>query len=458
LGQKLWVTLRVIIEQFSRYSPALRLIRISRIKKGKPLTLDGRNRISRKGGEVPALVWLLALVPALFAIQPAAAQTFTELYPFNSSGNLSDGGTPEAGVTRDAAGNLYGTTFFGGTGTGCDIYFDGCGTVFKVDTSGTETVLHSFGGASASVNDGWNPTARLILDAAGNLYGTTGYGGAHGHGTVFKVDAAGNATIVHSFSGGTDGARPNAGLVLDAAGNFYGTTQYGGRECYGQGCGTVFRISADGRETVLYRFADGEDGASPLGGVALDSSGNIYGTTWLGGTHSYGTVFEINTSGNEKVLHSFAGGSDGANPLDAPVLDNAGNMYGTTAAGGASGNSLLGLGTIFMVDTAGHESILYTFAGGSDGANPYAHLLVDASGNLYGTASAGGCCGQGAVFEFSDGVLTPLYGFSTPDSNGENSDGQYPMGGLIRDSAGNLYGTTVQAGTYGWGTVFEVQP
>ena len=416
---------------------------------------QSRDLISRKNRVVPAfLVGLLALLPLPLLSRSAAAQTFTELYPFNSTGRLSDGDTPEAGVTRDADGNLYGTTFFGGAGTGCDIYYAGCGTVFKLDSAGTETVLHSFGGRY----DGWNPTARLILDAAGNLYGTTGYGGAFGHGTVFKVDKAGNETIIHSFAGGTDGDRPNAGLVQDAAGNFYGTTQYGGRGCYGQGCGTVFRIGVDGRETVLYRFADFPDGASPLGGVALDSSRNIYGTTWLGGAYGYGTVFKIDMCGSEKVLHSFAGGGDGANPLDAPVLDKAGNMYGTTAAGGASGGSLLGLGTLFKVDAAGHESIVYTFTGGPDGANPYAHLLVDAAGNLYGTATSGGVTGNGTVFEFSDGLLTPLYGFSSPDSNGENSDGQYPMGGLITDSAGNLYGTTVQAGTYGWGTVFEVQP
>jgi uncharacterized repeat protein (TIGR03803 family) len=416
---------------------------------------QGRDRISRKNRVVPAFLGgLLALVPLLLLSRSAAAQTFTELYPFNSAGDLSDGGTPEAGVTRDADGNLYGTTFFGGAGTGCDIYYAGCGTVFRLDSAGNETVLHSFTGA----HDGWNPTARLILDAAGNLYGTTGYGGAFGHGTIFKVDKAGNETIIHSFAGGTDGDRPNAGLVQDAAGSLYGTTQYGGRGCYGQGCGTVFRISVDGRETVLYRFADLPDGASPLGGVALDSSGNIYGTTWLGGAYGFGTVFKIEMCRGEKVLHSFAGGSDGANPLDAPVLDKAGNLYGTTAAGGAAGGRLLGLGTLFKVDTAGHESIVYTFTGGSDGANPYAHLLVDSAGNLYGTATSGGVTGNGTVFEFSDGVLTPLYGFSNPDSNGENSDGQYPMGGLITDSAGNLYGTTVQAGTNGWGSVFEVQP
>jgi uncharacterized repeat protein (TIGR03803 family) len=394
------------------------------------------------------LLWLFALVPVLFMVRSSAAQTFTELYPFNSSGTLSDGGQPEAGVTRDSAGNLYGTTFFGGLGTGCDIDFAGCGIVFKLDTAGSETVLHAFSGSK----DGWNPTARLILDTAGNLYGTTAYGGAYGHGTVFELDAAGNETIVHSFAGGTDGARPNAGLVQDAAGNFYGTTQYGGSGCDGQGCGTVFRISTSGQETILYSFGDVPDGASPLGGVAVDSSGTIYGTTWLGGIHSFGTVFQLDSSGNETVLHSFAGGDDGANPLDAPVLDSAGNLYGTTAAAGVNF-----FGTLFMVDTASNESVLYSFTGGVDGAYPYAHLLLDAAGNLYGTASQGGCCGVGTVFEFSGGAFTTLYGFSAAP-NGENSDGQIPMGGLLMDSSGNLYGTASTAGPNGWGTVFQIQP
>jgi uncharacterized repeat protein (TIGR03803 family) len=382
------------------------------------------------------------IVPVLFLVASAAAQTFTELYPFNSGGNLSDGGWPEAGVTRDAAGNLYGTTFYGGSGTQCDIFYDGCGIVFKLAPNGTETVLHSFSGA----HDGWNPTARLILDAAGDLYGTTAYGGSSGYGTVFEVDAAGNETIVHNFAGGSDGANPNAGLVQDAAGNLYGTTQYGGKGCDGQGCGTVFRINASGQETVLCRLAGGPDGASPLGGVIVDSSGTLYGTTWLGGTHGYGTVFRLDSSGNLTVLHSFAGGSDGANPMDAPVLDASGNLYGTTSAGGPY------FGTVFMVDTSGNESILYSFTGGLDGAYPYAHLLVDASGNLYGTSSQGGVSGTGTVFELSGSSLIVLYGFS-----GLN-DGANPMGGLITDPSGNLYGTVVQAGTYGWGAVFEIQP
>jgi uncharacterized repeat protein (TIGR03803 family) len=428
-------------------------------EQGKYMT-PKRDRFSRKRGEVPAFfVWLLTLVPFLFLMRSASAQTFTELYPFNSGTNLSDGGWPKAGVVRDAAGNIYGTTFYGGTGTKCDIYFDGCGVVFKLDATGIETVLHSFGSPNGhtgvgsggrfnnGLNDGWNPTANLTLDAAGNLYGTTPYGGAHGRGVVFKMDTAGNETILHSFAGEMDGANPSAGLVQDASGNLYGATLYGGYGCNGQGCGTVFQLSAGGKETILYRFTGGPDGASPLGGVTLDSSGEIYGTTWLGGIYGFGTIFQLDSNGNEKVLHSFAGGNDGANPIGGLVLDQAGNLYGTTSAGGPDG-----LGTVYTVDIAGNESILYSFTGGLDGAYPYSNLIVDASGNLYGTASQGGISGTGTVFELSGGSLTVLYGFSGV------SDGANSVGGLTADSAGNLYGTVVQAGTNGWGAVFEIRP
>ena len=390
-----------------------------------------------------SLFWLLAAAAVLLP-PPAAAQTFTEIYPFNTTSDLADGGYPEAGVAVDANGNLYGTAFFGGTGAGCDIYFNGCGVVYQVAPGGTETVLHSFGGAL----DGWNPTANLVLDAKGNLYGTTPYGGAYGNGSVFEVNAAGQETILHSFAGGSDGARPNAGLTWDSSGNLYGTTQYGGNGCSSNahGCGTVFEISSAAQETVLYAFADGIDGASPLSGVALDSAGNIYGTTWLGGTYNFGTVFEIDHGGGERVLYSFAGGNDGANPIGGLVFDLAGNLYGITPAGGADT-----CGVIFEVDVAGDEEVIYTFTGGLDGADPYATLIVDASGNLYGTTPAGGVGGAGTVFEFSGGSLNVLYGFSG------TYDGSTPMGSLARDAAGNLYGTAVQGGTNGWGDVFEIQ-
>jgi uncharacterized repeat protein (TIGR03803 family) len=392
---------------------------------------------------------LLALAPLLLMVQSAAAQTFVTLYSFNSASGapLVDGGEPQDAVVRDAAGNLYGTTFFGGTGTGCDVFYFGCGLVYKIDSSGTETVLHSFGGSQ----DGWNPKGTLVLDAAGNLYGTTALGGAHGFGVVFKLDTTDNETILHDFARGSDGANPNSGLVQDGAGNLYGTTQYGGRGDYGHGNGTVFEISTAGQETVLYRFPGGPGGDSPMGGVVLDSSGNIYGTTWLGGLYGYGTVFQIDGSGHEKVLHSFAGGSDGANPLSGPVLNQAGILYGSTSAGGPSG-----FGTIYSVDAAGNESTLFSFTGGTDGAYPYSNLILDAAGNLYGAASQGGCCGQGTVYEFSNGSLIALHGFSAAPS-GTNSDGEFPEGGLIFDSAGNLYGTAAQAGVDAWGTVYEIQ-
>ena len=391
------------------------------------------------------LVFVSLVLFGLFHPVQCLAQTFTELYAFNSTGNLSDGGWPEAGVVRDAAGNLYGTTFFGGLGTGCDIDVAGCGIVFKVDAGGNETVLHAFGGTQ----DGWNPTAGLVLDSAGNLYGTTLLGGAHGFGVVFKIDLLGNETILHSFTRNADGANPNSSLAQDTASNLYGTPQYGGRGCDRHGCGTIFRITPSGDETVLYQF-HGIDGASPLGGVVVDGSGNVYGTTWLGGLYGFGTVFKIDGHGNETVLHNFSAASDGANPMGTLVLDAAGNIYGTTSAGG---NSYFG--TLFMIDTAGNESVLYNFTGGNDGAYPYSNLILDAQGNLYGTTSQGGS-GQGTVFEFSNGTLNTLYSFSAP-INGMNSDGQNPMGGVTADANGNLYGTAVSAGSWGWGSVFEIQ-
>ena len=391
------------------------------------------------------LFGIVLLFIGAISTQAAAAQTFIELYGFNTSGTLADGAWPEAGVVRDAAGNLYGTTFFGGLGTECDINANGCGVVFKVAPNGVESVLHAFSGTQ----DGWSPMAGLVLDSSGNLYGTTLLGGAHGFGTVFKLDPSNNETLLHSFARGSDGANPNGALSQDAKGNLYGTTQYGGRGCDGHGCGTLFRI-VNGEERILHRFT-GFDGASPLGSVVVDPLGSVYGTTWLGGLYGYGTVFKRDRHGRFHVLHSFSGGADGANPMGNVIVDAAGNLYGTTSAGG---NAYYG--TLFEIDAAGRERVLYNFTGGADGAYPYSNLILDAQGNLYGTASQGGCCGQGTVFEFSNGTLIPLYSFSAAP-NGTNSDGQVPMGGLTADSSGNLYGTAALAGPNGWGSVFEIQ-
>jgi uncharacterized repeat protein (TIGR03803 family) len=393
----------------------------------------------------------LALVPLagfsflLFALASSEAQaapgwSFVELYALGT--NPHDGLQSQAGLFRDNSGNLYGTTIFGGNGSGCDINVSGCGAVFKIDSSGNESTLYAFNG----VHDGWNPTGRLIADTAGNLYGTTQFGGLYGYGTVFKLDSTGSETILHHFRGGSDGANPNAGIVQDTAGNFYGTTRYGGRGCNSQGCGTVFKISASGQETILHRFLDGMDGANPLSGLAVDSSGNIYGTAWAGGLYNYGTVFEINRGGEEKILHHFAAGSDGSNPVGGVTFDQAGNLYGTASGAGTSQ-----IGIVFTINTAGKESVLYTFTGSADGAYSTSHLLVDAAGNIFGMASQG-VAGWGSIFEISGGTFTLLYYFS-----GTPVDGGLPVGGLTMDSAGNLYGTTSSCTSNCWGTVFELQ-
>jgi uncharacterized repeat protein (TIGR03803 family) len=359
----------------------------------------------------------------------------------------------------DAAGNLYGATQNGGDLT-CDIDQSGCGTVFKVDTTRTETVLHSFTGGA----DGIEPKAGLVQDAAGNLYGTTFNGGAHGYGTVFKLDPTGTETVLYSFTGGVDGASPLAGLVMDAAGDLYGTTQLGGDltcpRLGGPGCGTLFKVDTTGAETVLHSFTGGADGLEPTAELVQDAAGNLYGTTSNGGAHSYGTVFKLNPTGTETVLYSFTGGADGASPLAGLVMDAAGNLYGTTQLGGA-----FSAGTVFEVSASGAEIVLYSFTGGSDGSLPEGGLLIDAANNLYGTTDHGGdlTCGQGlgcgTVFKLDKtGKQTVLYTFSG------GTDGAYPQAGLVMDAAGNLYGTASGGGDLtcnqglGCGTVFKLTP
>jgi uncharacterized repeat protein (TIGR03803 family) len=235
---------------------------------------------------------------AVTGTQSVRAQSYSVLHTF--TGGVGGYG-PYAPVVLDRTGNLYGTAEYGGS------YGDG--TVFKLDTSGTITVLHSF------FEEGQYPFGALVLDAAGNLYGTTQYGGL-GHGTVFKVDTSGNYTTLYSFTGGADGSKPMAGVVLDAKGNVYGTTFYGGSpQCSGaQGCGVVFKLDVGGNETVLYTFAGGADGSSPWG-VILDKTGNLYGTTSNLESTGWGTVFKLSKTGKKTVLHTFTGtNGDGAYP------------------------------------------------------------------------------------------------------------------------------------------------
>ena len=351
----------------------------------------------------------------------------------------TDGATPTTGLTLDAAGNLYGTTSAGGVSK--------LGTVFKLDTSGNETLLYSFTGGS----DGATPNAGLVLDPTGNLYGTTTLGGAANLGTVFKLDTAGTETVLYSFTGGTDGATPRAGLVLDPSGIPYGTTAAGGAS----NSGTVFKLDAAGAETVLYTFTGGLDGGSPQAGLVLDVAGNLYGTTSSGGSVAglcvyaggCGVVFKLDTTGTETVLYTFRGEADGGYPQDELALDAAGNPYGTTRE--SDSNS----GTVFKLDTTGKETVLYTFTCGNTGCDPFGGLVLDAAGNLYGTTS-NGASGFGTVFELdTTGKITVLYTFTG------GADGATPAAGLIlSDTTGTLYGTTSAGGASNFGTVFEITP
>ena len=265
--------------------------------------------------------------------------------------------------------------------------------------------------------------------------------------------------VIYSFTGGSDGADPLAGLVRDGVGNLYGTTYAGGD----YGSGTVFRLDTTGKEAVLHSFSGGPDGGYPYAGLILDAADKLYGTTDAGGAHNYGAVFEMPAGGVEGVLYSFTGtGGDGADPLAGLVRDGAGNLYGTTASGGAFGLGTVfkvsaggasGDGIVFKVSPAGKETVLHSFKGGKDGEYPYASVIRDAAGNLYGTTYGGGASGWGTVFEINPtGKETVLYSFAGA------VDGASPEGGLVQDAEGHLYGTTKYGGAFGAGTVFELSP
>jgi uncharacterized repeat protein (TIGR03803 family) len=288
------------------------------------------------------------------------------------------GGYPLSPLVVDSAGNFYGTTSYGGS--------SGLGTVFKMDTAGAETVLYSFAGPP----DGSHPYAGLVMDSVGNLYGTTSFGGASNAGTVFKVDTSNAETVLYSFTGGADGAYPLYGsLVIDSAGNLYGTTERGGS----LDLGTVFKLDSSGTETVLHSF-NGPEGGFPTSGVIMDNNGNFYGTAAIGGAHGDGTVFAVDGSGTYTLLYSFAGGSDGAVPSGALVRDGSGNLYGTTFYGGSKHG-----GTMFKISGKGNETVLHSFKFSTDGAKPTAGLIIDGKGDLFGTTSVGGASGFGTVFE-----------------------------------------------------------
>ena len=420
-------------------------------------------------------VILLALAATLMLANAARATDRGRL--LHNFSSMRDGANPAAGLLLDAAGNLYGTAFSGGATSGC-YNNDGCGVVFELSPMGGEewkwSVLYTFTGG----NDGGGSFAGLLMDAAGNLYGTTRFGGTHNWGTVFKLSPTTGGkwteTVLYSFCSVpncVDGGDPWSSLVFDSAGNLYGTTYAGGdvTECNSLqiGCGVVFKLTpgAGGwRETVLHGFR-GRDGASPVAGVAIDSAGNLYGTTLYGGIYGDGVVFELApTPGGWEwtVIHNFADREDGANPAAAVILDSAGNLYGTTYSGGdvdKCGGITLGCGVVFELTpptpttptSGGHwtETRLHVFTGGPDGGNPQAPLAFDAAGNLYGTTA------RGVIFELT---LTSrrwtelvLHTFTSPD-------GGIPTAGLTVDLEGNLYSTTYYGGEHGYGMVYELIP
>jgi len=379
-----------------------------------------------------------------------------------------DGALPDARLVTDAAGNFYGTTESGGA--------FGFGSIYELMAGGGEKVLYSFTGGA----DGMSPSGRMLRDGNGYLIGTAAGGGSfggncggvNGCGTAWVLSPTGNLRVIYSFTGSADGAGPGGGLIRGANGVYYGTTTMGGSTtgpCEAQsvsqfGCGVVFQLDRNGTYTVLHTFAGGSDGQWPVAALTLDAAGNLYGTTLYGGGSTSaacttdqpsgcGVVFKIDASWNYSLLHTFNGTPDAAWPLESDVtLDAAGNLYGTTSGGGASQ-----WGAVYKIDSAGSESVLYSFTGGKDGAIPRSGLIRDGKGNLYGTASFGpistsaqcNAATCGVVFKLApSGTETVLFKFP----------GRYlPVGDLLLDQ-GFLYGTTTGGGSHNAGTVFKIKP
>jgi uncharacterized repeat protein (TIGR03803 family) len=366
----------------------------------------------------------------VYMLDPAGHETV-----LHSFSNGRYGSASSSGVSGDPSGNFYGTAYWGGTG--------GSGVVYQMNAAGNYSTLYSFTGGA----DGGNPIGGVFRDAAGNLYGTTYNGGPNGYGVVYEVAAAGQQTVLYAFTGGTDGGSPNAGVIADSDGNLYGTTYLDGVG----NAGVVFKLTPSGQQTVLHSFA-GADGSNPYAGVVRDAAGNLYGTTLYGGSGNQGVVYEIDAAGNYTVLHNFAGGSDGGYPEAGLILDAAGSLYGTAQDGGAASS-----GVVYQIDAAGNFTVLYSFAGGTAGGNPFAGVVRDAAGNLYGNTHAGGTGntgeGCGVVYKLDTaGNYSVLYTF-----NGTN-DGCIPEYPLLLGTNGNLLGATSSGGTRGTGMIFEIKP
>jgi uncharacterized repeat protein (TIGR03803 family) len=390
----------------------------------------------------------LLLIAATTTILWAQARTYKGTVLY-SFANTPDGEYPSAGLLMDAKGNLYGTTGGGGTLQG--------GTVFVLDPSGKETVLYNF---PTNPSNNPSPLGALVMDKQGNLYGSTWEGGSASGGTVFKVAPNGEETDLHVFTGeGGDGFLSRAGVVIDKHGNLFGTTIMGGASGSGlSGYGTVYKVDPSGKETVLYSFTGQADGGYPYASLALDTKGNLYGTTYEGGDlscqppYGCGTVFKVDATGHETVLYSFTGAYPdyGISPVGGLVRDKSGNLYGTTSYGGTASYH----GNVFRLSPDGAITSLYSFTGSNgDGEWPWSNLTLDNKGNLYGATNYGGSpnCdfGCGVIFKVSpDGTGSVLFSFTGSGSGFDPS-------ALVRHG-GHLYGTTSNGGAFNVGTIFRV--
>ena len=416
-----------------------------------------------------AIALLLVLAATMFAA-PAEAQNykFKVLHTFHGE----DGAFPTGQLTRDAEGNFYSTTEQGGIHTCVGV---GCGTVFKMDKTGKLIWSYSFNG-----KNGFSPAEGVLRDAEGNLYGTTLYGGIvptssnFGEGVVFKLDPARKGTVLHRFkscnvNGPHDGSYPHSLLVMDASGTLYGTTESGGVPFRCQG--TAFAMTRSGKQTILHRFSGGTDGNGPGDGLILGGANSLFGVVVSGGTFNNGAAFQLGTKGGETLLYSFMDGADGSFPESVLVADAAGNLYGTTRMnqGMACGGQC---GTVFELSPGSSgwtQKTLYTFCQKSqcaDGETPLSGpLVLDKAGNIYGTTAQGGFTNQGlcrsgcgVVFKLDpSGNETVLYSFKG------GTDGDGPAAGLLMDDKGNLFGTAAGGGDFkcfsdGCGVVFELSP
>ena len=402
-----------------------------------------------------ALVAIFFLVASLS--HSAQSQTYSVIHNFTGG---QDGGQPAAGPTLDPSGNLYGTTFYGGNPNDCA---GGCGAVYKLTHRNSSWVLSPLYAFTGGDDGAYPDYGALTLGPDGAPYGTTSSAGLDESGTVFSVRPHATAcpsiicpwmeTTVHQFGTGNDGLQPLGGVVFDAAGNLYGTTYLGGTS----GMGTVFEATRSGQswtETVIYNFAGGSDGANPVAGLTFDSAGNLYGTTYSGGANGWGTVFKLSPSGSgwtKTVIYNFQNANDGRAPAGGVIFDQAGNLYGGTVFGGANSG-----GVVYELSPSNGSwtlTPLYSFSGV---AGPYNKLTFDASGSLYGTTYRDGANLVGSVFKLtqSDGnwTFTDLYDFT-----GAN-DGGYPTSSVAVDVHGDVYGTASSGGTIGQGVVFEITP